>query len=62
EFSAHNELIVARHPRLTGAFAGLDGLNLGTQTSDNEEIENATYNGWLCAHYVSSVLVFSPRG
>jgi hypothetical protein len=62
EFQAHNDLIVARHPRLTGAFASIDGLNLLCQTSDDEEIENATYNGWLCEHFVSSVLVFSPRG
>jgi hypothetical protein len=62
DFRAYNELIVARHPRLTGAFASIDGLNLACQTSDDEEIENATYNGWLCEHFVSSVLVFSPEG
>ncbi|KAJ7750684.1 hypothetical protein DFH07DRAFT_544735 [Mycena maculata] len=62
EFSTYNELIVARHPRLTGAFGSVDGLNLACQTSDDEEIENATYNGWLCEHFVSSVLVFSPQG
>ncbi|KAJ7653534.1 hypothetical protein DFH06DRAFT_1133698 [Mycena polygramma] len=48
DFCAYNELIVARHPRLTGAFASIDGLNLMCQTSRDEEIENATYNGWLC--------------
>jgi hypothetical protein len=62
DFQAYNDLIVARHPRLTGAFGSIDGLNLACQTSDNEEIENATYNGWLCEHFVSSVLVFSPKG
>lgn len=62
EFGAYNELIIERHPRLTGAFASIDGLNLICQTSSDEEIENATYNGWLCDHYVSSVLVFSPKG
>jgi hypothetical protein len=62
EFRAHNDLIVERHPRLTGAFASIDGLNLESQTSANEEIENATYNGWLCAHFISSVLVFAPKG
>ncbi|KAJ7301265.1 hypothetical protein DFH08DRAFT_827677 [Mycena albidolilacea] len=51
EFQAHNDLIVARHPRLTGAFASIDGLNLLCQTSDDEEIKNATYNGWLCEHF-----------
>ncbi|KAJ7715046.1 hypothetical protein B0H16DRAFT_1742261 [Mycena metata] len=61
EFGAYNELIIEHHPRLTGAFASIDGLNLICQTSSDEEIENATYNGWLCDHYVSSVLVFSPK-
>jgi hypothetical protein len=62
EFSALNELIVAHHPRLKGAFASIDGLNLACQTSDDEEIENATYNGWLCEHFVRSILIFSPKG
>ncbi|KAJ7369020.1 hypothetical protein DFH08DRAFT_796829 [Mycena albidolilacea] len=52
EFAANNALIVERHPRLTGAFASIDGLNLACQTSDDEEIENATYNGWLCEHFI----------
>jgi hypothetical protein len=47
---------------LTGAFASIDGLNLASQTSDDEDIKNATYNGWLCEHFISSVLVFSPQG
>jgi hypothetical protein len=62
EFCEHNDLIVEHHPRLTSAFASIDGLNLESQTSANEEIENATYNGWLCAHFISSVLVFAPKG
>ncbi|KAJ7147905.1 hypothetical protein C8R43DRAFT_1088467 [Mycena crocata] len=62
EFEEYNDLIVERHPLLTGAFASIDGLNIACQTSDDEEIENSTYNGWLCEHFVSSVLVFSPKG
>ena len=62
EFQDDSDLIVARHPRLDGAFASVDGLNLPTQTSEDPEIENATYNGWLSEHYISSVIVFSPRG
>ena len=62
EFQNNSELIVARHPRLEGAFASIDGLNLPTQTSDDPDIENATYNGWLSEHYISSVIVFSPQG
>jgi hypothetical protein len=62
DFQAYNNLIVERHDRLTGAFASIDGLNLPVETSEDVEIENATYNGWLCEHFISSVLVFSPKG
>jgi hypothetical protein len=62
DFPYLNSFIRRRHPLLTGAFASIDGLNLPVQTSSDEDIENATYNGWLRAHFVSSVLVFSPEG
>ena len=62
DFREYNDLIVERHPRLTGALASIDGRNLACQTSEDEEIENATYNSWLCEQFVSSVLVFSPKG
>lgn len=48
---------------MTGAFGSIDGVNLPVQTSGlDPELENATYNGWLHAHRVSSVLVFAPDG
>jgi hypothetical protein len=50
------------HPLLNGAFVSIDGLNLPVQNSDDEDIENATFNGWLHNHFVSSVLVFLPKG
>ncbi|KAI0054335.1 hypothetical protein BV25DRAFT_1817190, partial [Artomyces pyxidatus] len=62
EFEELTTLVVARHSRLWGAFATVDGLNLPVQTSDDLDIENATYNGWMSDHFVSSVLVFSPKG
>jgi len=62
EFQNNSELVVARHPHLHGAFTTIDGLNLPTQTSDDPEIENTTYNGWLSDHFISSVIVFSPCG
>ncbi|KAJ7226867.1 hypothetical protein GGX14DRAFT_385658 [Mycena pura] len=62
KFEEYNNLIIACHPRLTGAFASIDGLNLACQTSHNSKVENATYNGWLCEHFISSVFVFSPHG
>ncbi|KAF7368888.1 hypothetical protein MVEN_00214600 [Mycena venus] len=57
EFQALNDLIIERHPRLKGAFAGLDGLNLPVQTAEDEEMENATYNGWLCEHFISCLII-----
>ncbi|KAF7785090.1 hypothetical protein Agabi119p4_1255 [Agaricus bisporus var. burnettii] len=62
EFQEQNDLIVVRHPRLTGAFGSMDGLNLPVQVSADEDTENATYNGWLHAHFVSSVFVFAAEG
>lgn len=62
EFNILSAIIENRHPLLRGAFGSIDGLNLPVQTSSDMEIENATYNGWLSEHFVSSVLVFSPKG
>ncbi|KAG6808001.1 hypothetical protein H0H92_005724 [Tricholoma furcatifolium] len=62
EFEELNSLVIARHPLLTGAFGTMDGLNLAVQTSANQEIENATFNGWLHDHFVSSVLAFGASG
>jgi hypothetical protein len=62
EFEERNALVVERHPLLTGAFGVMDGLKLPVQTSADEEIENATYNGWLQEHFVSCVFAFCPRG
>ena len=66
EFQELNELIVQRHPLLrgegSGAFCSMDGLKLAVQVSDDPNIENATYNGWLHGHYESSIFVLSPKG
>lgn len=32
------------------------------QTSDDVDIENTTFNGWLSEHFISSVLAFSAEG
>ncbi|KAJ3015524.1 hypothetical protein NUW54_g1019 [Trametes sanguinea] len=56
------ELIIVRHPLLCGAMGSIDGMNVLVAESDDPEIENATFNGWLHGHYTSLVLVFSPRG
>ncbi len=62
ECAQDNELILARHPLLVGAKGSIDGLNLLMATSDDVDLENASYNGWLHGHYTSCVLAFSPRG
>ncbi|OJT03821.1 hypothetical protein TRAPUB_12304, partial [Trametes pubescens] len=62
ECAQDNELILARHPLLVGAKGSIDGLNLLMATSDDVDLENVSYNGWLHGHYTSCVLAFSPRG
>ena len=62
KFEGNNSLIIEQHPQLLGAFGGIDGLNLPTQTSEDQDVENATYNGWLSEHFISSVLAFFLRG
>lgn len=62
EFQELNALVVQRHPHLLGAFGTMDGLNLAVQVSIDQELENATYNGWLHDHFVSSVLAFASHG
>ncbi|KAI0047508.1 hypothetical protein FA95DRAFT_1662926 [Auriscalpium vulgare] len=61
-YEEYTLLIQSRHPLLVGAFGSVDGLNLPCQTSDDLEIENATFNGWLHDHFISSVLAFAATG
>jgi hypothetical protein len=62
EFHELSDLITARHPRLTGAFGFVDGLNLPVGVVADADLANAYYNGWLKANVASSVFVFSPKG
>ncbi|KAH7919021.1 hypothetical protein BV22DRAFT_1108214 [Leucogyrophana mollusca] len=62
KFQENNNLVVARHNLLTGALGTMDGLNLPVEVADDHKIKNATYNGWLHAHFVSSVLAFVAEG
>ncbi|EIW77798.1 hypothetical protein CONPUDRAFT_92166 [Coniophora puteana RWD-64-598 SS2] len=62
QFFILNDAVVEHHPLLTGAFGVMDGVNIPVQTADDDEIENATYNGWLHDHFVSSVFAFGPDG
>lgn len=62
EFQTYSAVVQHQHNLLEGAFGVVDGLNLPVQTSEDEDIENATYNGWLHGHFVSNVLAFAPTG
>lgn len=62
EFFELSGYVSARHPLLQGVFGSIDGLNLPCQVSRDVEVENATYNGWLHSHFISSVIVFSAKG
>ena len=62
EFLELSGYVSMRHPLLQGVFGSIDGLNLPCQVSSDVEIENATYNGWLHSHFISSVIVFSSGG
>jgi len=62
EFFKLSGYVSMQHPLLQGVFGSINGLNLPCQVSTDVEIENATFNGWLHGHFISSVIVFSPKG
>ena len=62
QFQDYSDIIVDRHDLLVGAFGSMDGLKLSVQVSEDPDIENATYTGWVHGHFESCVFVFSPRG
>ncbi|KAI0740008.1 hypothetical protein BC629DRAFT_278976 [Irpex lacteus] len=62
ECEEYARIIQERHNLLVKAFGVVDGLNLLVETSSDEDMENAMYNGWLHGHYVSNIIVFSPKG
>ncbi|TFK59608.1 hypothetical protein BDN72DRAFT_873026 [Pluteus cervinus] len=62
EFEENSMLVEEHHPRLSGAFGTVDGLSLPVQTSNDEEMENSTYNGWKHSHNINNVIVYSATG
>ena len=62
EFLELSSYVSMRHWLLDGVFGSIDGLNLPCQVPNSNEMENATYNGWLHGHFISSVIVFSAKG
>ncbi|OAV98410.1 hypothetical protein PTTG_09758 [Puccinia triticina 1-1 BBBD Race 1] len=59
---SYSSSIEKKFPLLTKCFGFLDGLNLPVLVSDDEDIQNAYYNGWTCSHYCSCILAFAPDG
>ncbi|KAG9087331.1 hypothetical protein FRC07_012847 [Ceratobasidium sp. 392] len=62
EMLFHSGVINDRHPMIKGAFGFLDGLNLPVAESSDPLVQNANYNGWLCAHKISNAITFAPDG
>ena len=62
EVLEYGAMINSREPLLTHSFGFVDGLNVPVQESGDPDIQNAYYNGYLCACYVSNVFVFAPNG
>ena len=62
ECEANAQIVRERFNLLVKAFGVVDGLNLMVQTSGNDDLENAMYNGWLHGHFASNIIVFSPKG
>ncbi|KAA1074377.1 hypothetical protein PGT21_003196 [Puccinia graminis f. sp. tritici] len=58
----YSEAIQRKVPLLTHCFGFVDGLNLPILVSDDDDIQNAYYNGWTCAHYCSCIVAFAPDG
>jgi hypothetical protein len=58
----YEDMIVARHGLLKGAFGSIDGLNLMVEVPNDPGMENATFNSWMHGHYSSQVFMFGPDG
>ena len=62
EFEELSRLVQQCHPHLHGAFGSIDGLKVPIETSNDDEIEYATFNRWLSEHFVSLVIAFFSQG
>jgi hypothetical protein len=55
-------IVEAQFPLVPGRFGFVDGKNLSVLHSGNVEKQNAQYNGWLHACFVTGILVFDTTG
>lgn len=51
-----------RHPSLTDVYCTCDGLKLPFQSTAGLNEQSMFYNGWLHAHFVTNLFVFSADG
>ncbi|EFP88872.2 uncharacterized protein PGTG_14211 [Puccinia graminis f. sp. tritici CRL 75-36-700-3] len=56
------ETIKKKFPLLENCFGFLDGLNLPICVAEDDDLQNAYYNGWTCSHYCSCIIAFAPDG
>ncbi|ETI43039.1 hypothetical protein F443_11933 [Phytophthora nicotianae P1569] len=55
-------LVEAREPLLKTTFGFIDGKNLRVMQPSNADLQNAMYNGWLHAVFVTGTICFAADG
>ena len=58
----YQDAVRQRHPMLQNVWCTMDGIKILLECAGDEDKQNKYYNGWICDHYVSAVLVFFPDG
>ncbi len=62
EIEAYSFAISVRYPRLYGAFAFVDGLELPVQQHTDQILQASNYDLYTQAHHVANILLFAPDG
>jgi hypothetical protein len=62
EIQGYQAIVREHFPALDGAWCVMDGLKRPIQRSGDELTQNASYHGWLHAHFVRCVMAFAPSG
>lgn len=55
-------MVAVREPAVTNVIGFVDGVSIPVQCSDNEEQQNAAYNGYHHDTMCNNVLAFAPNG
>ena len=56
------DLKIAREPGLPNVFGMADGTHFPVEEPADDDIQNAYYNGWKSACYVTNIFCFGPDG